>query len=122
MSRWSIAELLGAPSRGGALDGADRLGEATGGARLVVRIALWLDGVGRIEQARFKATTCASLVASAEAACRLLEDGFDPATLDGAVLRAHLDGLHPIHEDRTDLVARALHRAIARDLYNPETP
>ncbi len=116
----SVAALVADPIHGGALDGATRYGAASGGDRLLVRIALWLDDGRRVARARFQSTTCASLIAYAELACRLLEAGDDPAALDGPRLRAGLAGVHPIHLDRSDLVARAVRAAF--EAPHPQEP
>lgn len=111
----TVGDLLSDPSHGGALDGASRVGEAVLGDRRV-RVGLWLDGA-RVVRARFMATTCASLVAYAEAACRALESG---ARAPGAdVLRSGVRGVHPGHLDRAEAVAMAVHRALDA---RPEEP
>ena len=107
-----VADCLSAPAHAGALDGADAVGEASGGDRLRVRIGLWLAG-DRVARARFRATTCASLIAYSEVACRLLEAGAPPDRLDAAALRGGVTGVHPVHRDRADLVAAALRGARA---------
>ena len=104
----TVADLLADPAHGGALAGATRVGEARGGDRRV-RVGVWLEG-GRVVRARFLATTCASLVAFAEAACAALEAG--ATTLPAAALRARVRGVHPGHRDRAALVARAVLRAL----------
>ena len=108
----NVADCLAEPVHAGALDGADAVGEASGGDRLRVRIGLWLDG-DRVAQARFRATTCASLIAYSEVACRLLEAGAPPGRVDAAALRGGVAGVHPVHRDRADLVAAALRAARA---------
>jgi len=104
----TVGDLLSDPSHGGALDGASRVGEAVLGDRHV-RVGLWLDGQ-RVVQARFMATTCASLVAYAEAACRALESGARAPS--AGALRSRVRGVHPGHLDRAEAVARAVHRAL----------
>jgi NifU-like protein involved in Fe-S cluster formation len=108
----SVADRLAALRHAGSLDGAD-VGEAAGGERLVVRVGLWRDG-GRVARARFRATTCASLLAYAEAACELLEAGADPGALGSEALRAAVAGVHPGHYDRAALVVAAVRVADAR--------
>jgi len=103
----TVSDCMAEPLHAGALDGADAVGEASGGHRLLVCIGLWLDG-DRVARARFRSTTCASLIAFSETACRLLEAGAPPSRVDAQALRARVDGVHPVHRDRADLVAAAL--------------
>ena len=103
------ADLVADPKHAGSLEGALHSGEAAGEGRLV-RVGLWLEGE-RVVQARFKATTCATLLVVAEAACRLLEAGADPRSFGAPDLRRVLIGLPPFHEDRLELVARAVRTA-----------
>jgi hypothetical protein len=103
----SVADHVADPLRAGRLEGADAQGEARGGNRLVVRLGLWRSGE-RVVRARYRATTCASLVAYAEAACQLLEAGQGPREIDAGALRAAVPGVHPGHLDRADLVVAAL--------------
>ncbi|ACG73057.1 hypothetical protein AnaeK_1828 [Anaeromyxobacter sp. K] len=112
MSR-SVADLVSSLRHGAAIDRADRAGEAEGGERLRVRVGLWLERE-RVVRARFRATTCASLLAYAEAACALLEAGTPPRDLTPALLRAQVSGVHPVHLDRADLVAAAVRAAAAQ--------
>jgi hypothetical protein len=107
----TVADWVDRACHAGPLHGAVRVGEASAGGRLV-RIGLFPDG-----RARFRATSCASLLAYAEAACAALEAGVAPARLDAAALRARVDGVHPVHLDRAALVAAALAR-----LESPEPP
>lgn len=100
-----MAELVAAPEHGGGLEGAERIGEAADDERLV-RIGVFADG-----RARFRATTCASLIAYAEVACRSLEAGTSPDALDARALRGRVAGAHPDHADRAALVAAALRAA-----------
>lgn len=108
----TVADLVADPRHAGPLEGAGRQGQAEGGERLVVRVGLWLDARGAVARARYRATTCASLIAYAEACCELLEAGQTPATLGPGRLRAAVAGVHPIHHDRAELVARALTLAL----------
>ena len=108
-TRRTVGEYVDAPDHAGPLDGASRLGEAAADGRMV-RIGLFPDG-----RARFRATTCASLVAYAEAACEALEAGVAPARLDAAALRARVAGVHPSHLDRAALVAAAIANAVAHE-------
>ena len=108
----TVGELVADPRHAGALDGAFCVGEAAGGTRLLVQIGVWRDEAGRVVRARYRATTCAALIAYAEAACALAEGGGAPAVSDRS-LRAAVRGVHPIHHDRADLVALALARALA---------
>lgn len=107
----SVAEHVADPRHAGALAGATSVGEARGGDRLVVRIGVWLDPRGAVARARFLASTCASLIAYAEAACTLLEEGTPPASIDPECVRASIAGVHPVHHGRADLVALAVARA-----------
>lgn len=104
---YTVGERVAQQRHAGALHGADAVGEARGGERLVVRLGLWRDG-GRVVRARFRASTCASLIAYADAACEALEAGEPPGRLDAARVRALVAGAHPIHHDRAGLVAAAL--------------
>ena len=63
----SVAECVERPGHAGELVGAASIGEASAAGR-VVRIGLFADG-----RARFRATTCASLIAYAEVACQAIE-------------------------------------------------
>jgi hypothetical protein len=110
----TVADHIADLAHAGALDGADAVGEASAGRRLIVRIGLWLEG-DRVARARFRATTCASLIAYAEAACRLLESGEPPGRVDARALRARVAGVHPVHLVRADLVAAALRAAASRE-------
>jgi NifU-like protein involved in Fe-S cluster formation len=107
----SVSDLVADPRHAGRVEGADVAGVATGGERLVVELGVWLDAAGRVVRARYRASTCASLIAYAEAACALLEGGEPPAAVGAARLRAAVAGVHPVHHDRADLVALALSRA-----------
>jgi NifU-like protein involved in Fe-S cluster formation len=107
----TVAEHLSDLRHAGSIDGADRVGEAADGDRLLVRIGLWFDGGGRVARARYRATTCAALVAYAEAACALAEAGEAPSPAER--LRRAVRGVHPIHRDRAELVALAFARALA---------
>jgi hypothetical protein len=103
--RRTVAECVESPAHAGPLDGARRVGEAVADDR-IVRIARFADG-----RVRFRATTCASLIAYAEVACEALEAGVPPRALDGAALRARLAGVHPRHLDRAEQVAAAVRAA-----------
>jgi hypothetical protein len=100
--RRTVAECVEAPEHAGSVDGAERIGEAADDER-VVRIGVFADG-----RARFRASTCASLIAYAEVACAALESGAAPTSLDARALRARVAGVHPQHHGRADLVAGAL--------------
>lgn len=104
----TVAEHVADPRyAAAALDGAAAVGEATGRRRLLVRLGVWRRD-GRIARARYRASTCASLIAYAEVACALLEAGTPPAGLDADRLRAEVPGVHPVHHDRAELVAAAV--------------
>ena len=107
--RRTVPELVESAVHAGDLAGADAVGEATGGMRLVVRIGIWVAD-GRDVRARIRATTCASLIAYAEAACTFLEAGTHPVALDADLLRRAVEGVHPVHLDRASLVAAAVPR------------
>jgi hypothetical protein len=109
----SVADLVASACRSAPLDGAAHAGEALGGAQLVVRVGLWLDAGGRVTRARYRATTCAALIAYAEAGCALAE-AEGAAALGAERLRAAVRGVHPLQRDRADLVALAFARAAAR--------
>ncbi len=109
-----IGDLVADPGHAGPVDGAALVGEAAGGNRLLVRVGLWFDARGRVARARFRATTCASLIGYAEAACALAESGEPPQALVAERVRAAVAGVHPLHLDRADLVALALARALGR--------
>lgn len=105
----TVAECIGAPAHAGALDGAPRVGEAARDGR-IVRIGIWPGGAA--VRARFRASTCASLIAYAEVACEAIEAG---ERADAAALRAALRGVHPQHLDRAELVAAAVRAALAEE-------
>jgi hypothetical protein len=81
-----------------------------GGPRLVVQVGLWLEG-GRVVRARHRVSTCAALIAYAEAACALAEAGSPVERIDAATLRGAVAGVHPVHHDRALLVATAMRAA-----------
>jgi hypothetical protein len=115
----TVSELVEDARHGGGLSGAARLGEATDGDR-IVRVGLWTAPSGRVERARFMSATCASLVAFAEAGCRLAEAGALAGVSDlAALLRASVSGVHPHHLRRADLVASAFVRALAPEGDSP---
>ncbi len=104
----TVAEHVGDPRHAAqALDGASAVGEASGSLRLLVRLGVWREG-GRVARARYRASTCASLIAYAEVACALLEAGVPPAEVDASRLRTEVPGVHLVHHDRADLVAAAV--------------
>ncbi len=107
----TVADCVEAPRHAGPVEGARRLGEACAGGH-IVRLGVFADG-----RARYRATTCASLIAYAEVACEALEAGVPAAALDGAGLRARVAGVHPLHLERATLVAAAISAAFA-----PEEP
>ena len=109
----TVSDHVSDPRHAGPLDGASVAGSAAGGNRRLVQIGLWLDGRGRVVRARYRATSCASLIAFAEAACALLEGGGDPVRLDADALRGAVAGVHPSHLDRANLVLAAVRRAAA---------
>jgi hypothetical protein len=106
----SAGDLIAAASHGGELAGAAAVGRSADAEGRLVEIGLW---PGPVPRARFKATSCAGLLAFAELACRLVESGVPAERLDAAALRAGLTGLHPAHAGRANLVAQALSRASA---------
>jgi hypothetical protein len=103
--RRTVAECLDAPEHAGNLQGAERIGEAADDDR-TVRIGVFADG-----RARYRASTCASLIAYAEVACAALEAGVAPSSLDARALRSRVAGVEPGHHDRAALVAGALRAA-----------
>jgi hypothetical protein len=105
----TVSDCLSDPAHAGPLDGATRVGRAADGDRMIV-VGLWTEGE-RVVRARFRATSCASLIAYAEVACAALEAGIAPATLDAPRLRASLAGVHPGHLVRSDLVTAAIRAA-----------
>lgn len=105
----TVAECIAEPRHAGPLDGAARVGAAEEDGR-VVRIGVW-DARGA-RRARFRATTCASLIAYAEVACEAIEAG---APADAAALRRLVRGVHPAHEDRAELVAAAVRAALTEE-------
>jgi hypothetical protein len=102
----TVAQCVDVPAHSGSLTGAERVGEAAAGGR-IVHIGVWSRGGG--VRARFRATTCASLIAYAEVACAAIEAG---APADAAALRSLVLGVHPLHRDRADLVAAAVRAAL----------
>jgi len=112
--RRTVADFVSQPVHAGDVAGAPLRGEASHPGRRVVWLGLWREAGGAVTRARFKATTCASLLAYAELACELLEDGIAPETIDAAVLHARLEGVHPQHRDRADLVVSALRSALRK--------
>jgi hypothetical protein len=108
-----VAERVAELRYAGAVAGATVTGEASGGERLQVVVGLWLGGRGPTPRARYRCTTCAALIACADAACALVEAGVEPGAIDAARIRAAVEDLHPVHHDRADLVALALSRALA---------
>ncbi len=109
MSVRTVADYVDAPRHAGPLEGAARLGEAAAEGR-IVRIGLFADG-----RARFRASSCASLIAYAEAACEALEAGVAPGRLDAAALRDRVTGVHPVHQDLAALVAAAVADAVPEE-------
>jgi hypothetical protein len=107
--RRSVAQCIDAPAHAGPLQGAVRVGEAAKDGRLV-RIGVFADG-----RARFRATTCASLIAYAEVACEALESGVSPADLDAGAIRSRVSGIHPEHLERAALVAAAVRAAFPEE-------
>ena len=110
----SVADHVADPRHAGPLSGADGLGEASDGEGRLVRVGLWRGSHGAVVRARFVATTCPSLIAYAEAACRLAEEAAlgGPGSIAERI-RAAVAGVHPGHRHRAELVALALRRALA---------
>jgi NifU-like protein involved in Fe-S cluster formation len=107
----SVSDHVSDPRHAAALEDADSVGEAAGGERLLVRIGVWREG-GRVVRARYRASTCATLIAFAEVACELLEAGAAGEATCAQALRARVPRVHPIHRDRADLVAAAARSAM----------
>ncbi|HTT71199.1 MAG TPA: hypothetical protein VMG32_08235 [Anaeromyxobacteraceae bacterium] len=108
----TVAEHLADLRYVGRFEGAERLGEACGDERLKVQVGLWWDSDQGAVRARYRATTCAALIAYAEAACALAER-WGPQAVTAARLREAVRGVHPAHRDRAGLVALAFARALA---------
>jgi hypothetical protein len=104
----TVADLLADPAHGGSVASATRVGEASREGHRV-RVGVWV-AEGRVVRARFLATTCAPLLAFAEAACAALEAG--ATALPAAAIRARVRGVHPGQRDRAALVARAVRGAL----------
>jgi hypothetical protein len=102
----TVAECVDVPAHSGSLAGAERVGEAAEDGR-IVRIGVWSRG-GEV-RARYRASTCASLIAFAEVACAAIEAG---APADACTLRSLVRGVHPLHRHRADLVAAAVRAAL----------
>ena len=109
-----LADLVYEPVHSGSLEGAELMGQASGGEGLVVKVGLWTDGRGRVKRARHRSASCAALIGYAEVACALAEAGEPPEYLGAERLVAAVKGAHPGHRDRAVLVASAFSRALAR--------
>ncbi len=109
----SVAERVAELRWSGNPAGAPLRGEARGAGNLIVQLGLWADASGRVQRARWRASTCAALMAYADLACEILEAGLTPAALDTQALRAGLSSVHPLHFDRADLIVRAVRSALA---------
>jgi NifU-like protein involved in Fe-S cluster formation len=107
----TVAACVDAPRHAGSLEGATRVGEASDGGR-IVRIGLFAGGA-----ARFRATSCAALIAYAEVACEAIEGGRRADAADPDALRTLLRGVHRDHLERAALVAAAVRAALT-----PEEP
>jgi hypothetical protein len=106
----TVAERVEAPAHAGPLEGAVRVGEARGQDGRLVRVGVFPDG-----RVRFRATSCASLIAYADATCEALEAGAPPPALDEPGVRALVAGVHPSHLERAALVAAAVRAAFASE-------
>jgi hypothetical protein len=104
-----VSDHLQDPRHSAPLGGAHRIGQASEDGR-TVQVGLWLEA-GAVVRARFLASCCASLIAYAEIACALLEEGLPPAALDAPFLQGEILGVHPAHRRRAELVARAARAA-----------
>jgi hypothetical protein len=104
----TVSECIAAPAHAGSLAGAWRVGEARGEGGRIVRVGVFADGT-----VRFRATSCASLIAYAEVACEALEAGVAAAALDARALQGRLAGVHPSHLERAALVEAAIRAAYA---------
>jgi len=92
--------------------------------RLVLRVGLWVEG-GTVAAARFRATTCATLLALADAACEWAEGRpvAEVAAVAPPVLLALLPDVPEGRRDRASLVAAALRAAascVPRPIQPPE--
>jgi hypothetical protein len=101
----TVAECVESPAHSGRLEGSARTGRAAQDGR-IVEIGWFADG-----RVRFRATTCAPLIAYAEVACAALEAGIPPGELDARALHALVRGVHPDHLVRAALVATAIRTA-----------
>jgi NifU-like protein involved in Fe-S cluster formation len=108
----TVSDHVSDPRHAAALDGADAIGEAWGGNRLLVRVGVWHGPDGRVLRARYRSTTCASLIAFAEVACDLLERGAVCDAADAGALAERVRGVHPGHLDRAGLVSAAVRAAV----------
>ena len=104
-----VADHLQDPRHAAPLSGADPVGQASEEER-TVQVGAMTEG-GEVTVARFRASSCASLIAYAEVACTLLEAGLSPTALDASVLERELSGVHPTHRRRAEIVARAARAA-----------
>jgi hypothetical protein len=110
-----VGDLVASPDHVGDVAAAPLRGQAVRSDRLIVRLGLWADERGVVTRARFKASTCASLIAFAELTCELLEGGVAPGGIDAGLLQSRLEGVHPMHRDRADVVVEALRAAVSGD-------
>lgn len=97
------------------MDGADRVGTASGSAGERVLLGIWWDRMGRIQKARWTATPSSesdALAAYAEVACTLLESGVAPTSVDAGALRRTLDTVRAPEDRQADVVAAAITSAL----------
>ena len=108
--RRSVGDLVSHPIHAGDVREAPLRGQASRPDRLVVWLGLWPGAPGAPTRARFKAATCASLLAFAELTCELLEDGAAPETIDGyrARMLALFESLREFARARRMTYVRAL--------------
>ena len=94
----------------GSLDGATLTGEVARG-QVAIRIGLWLDEKGTVRQTRWRCKDDPDLGAYAETACRLVEAGTSPLSLEGEALKGAV-ARAPLGDDRPALVVAALRSAL----------
>jgi hypothetical protein len=118
----TVADIFHDVRRCGGATGSTCAGLAADEDGRTVQIALWVGTDDRVIAARWRASTCPSLIAYAETACALLEAGIAPVDLERAALRAAVAGVHPAHRRHADLVLDAVHDALAKRELSPSQP
>jgi len=118
-ARRTVAQFFNAanPYYTGPLDNAPLRGQATKwDERLILQLGLWINSNGHITQARFKSTTCVTLVALAEMLCEWLEGRTleEAATVDAQFLLRHVSGIPHWRANRANVVETALRDALQK--------